>query len=253
MASSMTGKVALVTGGGSGIGRATALAFSKEGANVAIADIDAEGGDETVRMIEDEGGKAIFVKTDVSKSSEVEALVKRVIEVYGRLDYAHNNAAVDQPFGPTHEFPEDLWDDMIAVNLKGVWLCMKYEISRMLEQGGGAIVNTSSIMGLVGGANDSGYAASKFGVVGLTKTAAIEYARSGIRVNAICPGPTRTPLLERGFATGVETEEQFITALPIGRIADPKEQADAVVWLCSNAASFVTGHIMSVDGGYVTQ
>ena len=253
MTSSMAEKVALVTGGSSGIGRATALAFAKEGTSVAVADVDANGGDETVRMIEDIGGNAIFVNTDVSKSSEVEALVKKVIEAYGRLDYAHNNAAVDQPFGPTHEFPEALWDQMIATNLKGVWLCMKYEVSQMLKQGGGAIVNTSSIMGLVGGANDSAYAASKFGVAGLTKTAAIEYAKSGIRVNAICPGPTRTPLLERGFASGVETEEQFLTALPIGRIADPNEQADVVVWLCSDGASFVTGHIMSVDGGFVTQ
>lgn len=254
MAGLVAGKVALVTGAGSGIGRATALAFYREGAKVVVSDVAVEGGEETVRLIKQAGGEAIFMKADVSKEAEVEALVNKAMQTYGRLDCAHNNAGVPGPNKMTVDITEDRWDKVIAVNLKGVWLCMKYEIAQMLKQGGGAIVNTSSDAGLVGVRRGAAYVASKHGVIGLTKTAALEYAKSGIRVNAVCPGPIDTPML-RG--PGGERVDRFIdrmvAAQPGGRLGKPEEIAEAAVWLCSDAASFVTGHALPVDGGYMAQ
>ena len=254
MARSLSGKVALVTGGGSGIGRATGLTFAREGAKVVIADVAVEGGEESVRMIEDVGGEAIFVRADVSKAADVEVLVKKAVEAYGRLDCAHNNAATRKgPRVPTHEYPEDEWDRIISVDLKGIWLCMKYEIQQMLRQGSGAIVNTSSINGLVAGKNDCPYVAGKHGVIGITKTAAIEYARSGIRVNAVCPSSIDTPRTRHLKTFDPGAEAQILDESPIGREGEPIEVAEAVVWLCSDAASFVTGHAMAVDGGFLAQ
>jgi NAD(P)-dependent dehydrogenase (short-subunit alcohol dehydrogenase family) len=247
------GKVALVTGGSSGIGRAAASAFAGEGANVVVADVLVEGGEETVRMIKEAGGEAIFVKTDVSKATEVEALIKKAVETYGRLDCAINNAGVEGTMAPTADCTEENWDCTININLKGVWLCMKYEIPQMLKQGGGAIVNMASVAGLVGLQGLPAYCASKGGVVQLTRTAALEYARAGIRVNAVCPGVIRTPLVDRLIAAQPEMEEALTAMEPVGRTGKPEEVAEAVVWLCSDAASFVTGHAMVVDGGFAAQ
>jgi len=249
------GKVALVTGGASGIGRATALTFAREGAKLIIADLNEDGGHQTVHMITEQGGDATFVHVDVTQAQAVEALISKAVETYGRLDCAHNNAGIgSRPRVLLHELAEESWDRVIDINLKGVWLCMKYEIIQMLTQGGGTIVNTASIMGLVGSWSRSGaYNASKHGVVGLTKTAALEYATSGIRVNAVCPGYIRTPLLESLLTNQPEMEAQIVARHPVGRMGKPEEIAEAVVWLCSDAASFVTGHTMTVDGGYVAQ
>ncbi len=253
MGEQLEGRVALVTGGGSGIGQATALAFARERARVIAADVNAEGGEETVSMIEEAGGKAIFIKTDVSSSAEVEALVNATVETHGRLDCAFNNAGIGGSMALTHKRNEEEWDSTININLKGVWLCMKYEILQMLKQGGGTIVNTSSAAGLVGTIAASAYSASKHGVVGLTKSAALEYAQRGIRINAVCPGAVRTPMLENGITLLPEGEQQILAMEPVGRIASPEEIAEAVVWLCSDAASFVTGHAMAVDGGWTAQ
>jgi len=255
MSGQLDGKVALVTGGASGIGRATALALAREGAKLIIADRNDEGGQQTVHMITEQGGDAAFVQVDVTQARQVEAMISTTVATYGRLDCAHNNAGIGaRPRALLHELPEESWDRVLSINLKGVWLCMKYEIMQMLKQGGGAIVNTASIMGLVGSWSRSGaYNASKHGVVGLTKTAALEYATSGIRVNAVCPGYIRTPLIEEALTSNPEMEAQIVARHPIGRMGRPEEIADAVVWLCSDAASFVTGHTMTVDGGYVAQ
>jgi NAD(P)-dependent dehydrogenase (short-subunit alcohol dehydrogenase family) len=248
MGGKLDGKVALVTGSGSGIGRATAVLFAREGARVVVADVGVEGGELTVRTIRDAGGEAIFVRVDVSQAGEVQAAVDRVIETYGRLDCAHNNAGIAGQFAATADYLEEEWDRVIRVNLKGVWLCMKYEIPRMLQQGG-AIVNTASVAGLSGAPRLSAYVASKHGVVGLTKSAALEYASMGIRINAVCPGWIRTPMVEEAFETHPDLEAQISMSEPIGRIGTAQEVAEAVVWLCSDAASFVTGHAMVVDGG----
>jgi NAD(P)-dependent dehydrogenase (short-subunit alcohol dehydrogenase family) len=253
MAELLQGKIALVTGGGSGIGRASALAFAREGAKVVVADVVIDGGEETLGLIKKAGGEAIFVKADVSKAAEVEALVNKAVEAYGRLDCTYNNAGIEGIMASTTDYTEEAWDRVMAINLKGVWLCMKYEIPQMLKQGGGAIVNTASVAGLLGGQRMPAYVASKHGVVGLTKTAALEYAKSGIRVNAVCPGAIRTPMMERAIAMRPEFERQALAAEPIGRMAKPEEVAEAVAWLCSDAASFVTGHSMVVDGGMVAQ
>ena len=251
MPAQFEGKVALVTGAGSGIGRATALAFAGEKAKVVVADVNVEDGKETVVMIEREGGEAIFTHTNVSKTADVEAMVGRAIEVYGRLDCALNNAAIPGAEGMTHQYPEDSWDSVIDVNLKGVWLCMKHEIQHMLERGGGTIVNMASIVGLIAWPGSPAYTAAKHGVVGLTQTAALEYARQGIRVNAVCPSWVRTPMFERAVSANPELGTRHLTADPMGRLAEPEEIAQAVLWLCSDAASFVTGHAMPVDGGYM--
>ena len=254
MASRLNGKVALVTGAGSGIGRASAITIAREGAKVVVSDVVTEGGEETVRIIEDAGDEAIFVKADVSAAIEVEALVNAVVEAYGRLDCAHNNAGIEGAVATTHEYLEDAWDDVMSINLKGVWLCMKFEIPQMLRQGGGAIVNTASVAGLVGVRGQPAYVASKHGVNGLTKVAALENARSGIRVNSVCPGAIRTPMIERFVALSPDFDEKKMVEMePVGRMGTPEEIAAAVVWLSSDAASFVTGHNMTVDGGWMAQ
>jgi len=254
MVDTLGGKVALVTGGSTGIGKATALGFAREGAKVVVADVAVEGGEQTVRSIQDAGGEASFFKADTSVASEVATLINEVIKSYGRLDCAFNNAGIEGEIGvSTHEYSEEGWDRVIAVNLKGVWLCMKYEIPVMLRQGGGTIVNTSSIWGLVGAQGASAYIASKHGVAGLTKTAAVEYAQQGIRINAVNPGPIRTPMVDRFIATIPEFESNMTALEPIGRMGTPEEVAEAVVWLCSDAASYVIGHTMVVDGGFVAQ
>jgi len=253
MAGRLDGKVALVTGGSSGIGRASALAFAREGAKVVVADVVVEGGEETVGLIKKAGGEALFVRADVSKAAEVEAMVNQVAQTYGRLDCAFNNAGIEGVMAQTAECSEENWDRTLSINLKGVWLCLKYEIPQMLKQGGGAIVNTASALGLVGMAGLPAYTASKHGVAGLTKTAALEYAKAGIRVNAVCPGAIRTPMTERLFSLQPQIAETATAMEPVGRMGTPEEIAEAVVWLCSEAASFVTGLAMSVDGGWVAQ
>jgi NAD(P)-dependent dehydrogenase (short-subunit alcohol dehydrogenase family) len=254
MAGIVEGKVALVTGAGSGIGKATASVFAREGAKVVVADVDAEGGQETVDALRASDGEALFVETDVSDANQVEALVAGCVEAYGRLDCAVNNAGIVSPARVrTHELPEDAWDKVIAINLKGVWLCLKYEIAQMLEQGSGAVVNISSIAGLVGVDNTSAYTSAKHGVVGLTKTAALEYGGDGIRINAVCPGYTMTPIIDRSVALRPDLVEWAVARHALGRMAEPEEIAEAAVWLCSDAASFVTGHAMPVDGGYTAQ
>lgn len=253
MSGLVTGKVALVTGAGSGIGRASALAFAREGAKVVVSDVVAEGGEETVKLIKDGGGEASFIKTDVAQAAEVEALLKQAVDTYGRLDGAFNNAGIAGAAAKTSDYSEKNWDRVIAINLKGVWLCMKAEIQHMLSQGGGAIVNTASVAGLVGFRSGSAYVAAKHGVVGLTKTAALEYAKSNIRVNAVCPGVIRTPMFERGLKIDPRIEDTMAAKEPVGRLGKPEEIAEAVVWLCSDAASFVTGFPMAVDGGWIAQ
>jgi NAD(P)-dependent dehydrogenase (short-subunit alcohol dehydrogenase family) len=247
------GKVALITGGASGIGRATALTFAREGAKLIIADMNEEGGQQTVHLITEKGGKAIFVQTDVTQATAVEALISKAVETYGRLDCAHNNAGISGGGRAlTAEYAEDMWHQVIAVNLTGVWLCMRYAIPQMLSQGSGAIVNTASVAGLIGARGLAAYVASKHGVVGLTKTAALEYAQQGIRVNCVCPGVIHTPMTARGLSDP-ERRARIVASEPMGRVGTPEEVAEAVVWLCSDAASFVTGHTMTVDGGYVAQ
>ena len=253
MAGLTEGKVALVTGAGSGIGRATALVFAREGAKVVVSDIVVAGGQETVQQIEAAGGEAIFVKADVSQAADVETLIAKTVETYGRLDCAFNNAGIEGGMKLTIDCTKEEFDRTIAVNLTGVWLCMKYEIQQMLSQGSGAIVNTASAAGLVGFPSLPDYVASKHGVVGLTKTAALEYAKSGIRVNAVCPGVIQTPMVERGAQLSPGFDELALSMEPVGRFGQPAEVGEAVVWLCSDAASFVTGHPMVVDGGLVAQ
>ena len=253
MTGRLENKVGLVTGAGSGIGRASALAFAREGAKVVVVDTIAGSGEETVTMIRKAGGEASFVRTDVSKANEVEAMVNRTVEVYGRLDSAYNNAGVVVPPRLTPDTREEDWDHVISVNLKGVWLCMKYEIPQMLKQGRGVIVNASSMVGLIGLPKRSAYAASKHGVVGLTKVAALEYASAGIRVNAVCPAVVSTPLVESIISTDPEAEAQLMSMIPMGRLGTLEEIAEVVVWLCSEASSFVTGHAMLVDGGAVAK
>ena len=251
MAGSLSGKVALITGGSSGIGRASALAFAREGAKVVIADVNTDGGEETAEIIRARDGDALFVHTDVTKATDVEAMVDKIVEAHDRLDCAFNNAGVLRSSSIV-ECTEEDWDLTMSVNLKGVWLCMKYEILQMLKQGGGAIVNTASIFGLAATGTGMAYIASKHGVVGLTKTGALQYAQKGIRVNAVCPGYTRTPML-KGIFEDPDREAAAIALHPMGRVGTPEDMAEAVVWLCSDAASFVTGHAMVVDGGYLAR
>jgi NAD(P)-dependent dehydrogenase (short-subunit alcohol dehydrogenase family) len=244
-------KVAIVTGGASGIGRATALAFAKKGAKVAV--VDWKENDEIVYLIKELGSEAIFIKCDVSKAEEVTAMVVKTIAAFGRLDYAFNNAGIEGTQANTFDCTEENWDKTIAVNLKGIWLCMKHEIPELLKQGKGAIVNCASVAGLIGFAGLPAYVASKHGVVGLTKTTALEYAKIGIRVNAVCPGVIQTPMIDRLTGKTKEAIEQFTGLEPMGRFGLPEEIANAVVWMCSDEASFVTGHAMTVDGGFVAQ
>ena len=249
MAGRFEGKVALVTGAASGIGRGSAQAFAQEGASVVVADVAEDGGHETVKLIEDAGGQAKFVKADVSKTADVEALVEQAIATFGRRDYAQNNAGVLGKARPAHEIDEADWDRLIGINLKGFWLCMKYEVPHMLEHGG-AIVNTSSAAGLVGMQALGAYTASKHGVAGLTKSAALDYAKLGIRVNAVCPGGVDTPLV-RNIEDPGSFPPQAMPVMP--RFGTPEDIANAVIWLCSDDSSYVTGHLLSVDGAMTVQ
>ena len=250
--SSLDGKAALVTGGGSGLGRASAIAVARAGATVTVADVDAEGGTETAALVAEAGGDADFIRADVTDPDDVTAMVDAAVHRWGHLDCAVNNAGTTGASAPTADYTLEDWNRTIALNLTGVFLCLRAEIPTMLEEGG-AIVNMASGAGLVGFAGLPAYVASKHGVVGLTRAAALEYAARGIRINAICPGSTRTPMLE-GFMGGDENVERMMTrAVPLGRLGRPEEIADAVVWLCSDAASFVVGHALAVDGGSVIQ
>ncbi|MCV2395167.1 SDR family oxidoreductase [Actinotalea sp. M2MS4P-6] len=249
----VAGKVALVTGAAAGIGRASAVAFAREGARVVVVDDDVEGGEKTVAMVEEIGGTAVFVECDVSDAADVEAAMAKTMSAFGRLDCAHNNAGIEGPMALTAEYEEEDWDRLIDVNLKGAWLCMKHEIPRMLFRGGGAIVNTASFAGIVGVEGLSSYSASKFGVTGITKVAALEYASMGIRVNAVCPGPIQTAMIDRLVETHPDAVAELLASAPMGRLGRPEEIAEAAVWLCSDRASFVNGHAMVVDGAFTAR
>lgn len=246
----LAGKVAVVTGGGSGMGRATALAIAQAGASVVIGNRNPKQGEEVVQAIQAAGGQAVFQKTDVTQAADVAGLIERAVKEFGKLDLAFNNAGVDGSHVPLAEQSEEEVSFILNVNIKGVWLCMKYEIEQMLNNGSGAIVNNSSIFGLNGYPGWSIYAATKHAVTGMTKSAALEYAQKGIRINAVGPGPIETPLLEKGTSGDPHSYASFV---PMGRIGQPQEVAKAVVWLCSDEASFVTGHTLPVDGGVVSQ
>ncbi len=245
---SFENKVSLITGAGSGIGRATAIAFAEEGAKVIVSDIHEENGRETVELIKKNKGEAYFIKCDVSSEKEVKNLIGEIIQKFGQLDCAYNNAGTEGLPSTTVECSEENWDKTINTNLKGVWLCMKYEIPVMLEAGKGSIVNCSSIAGLVGFESIPAYVASKHGVIGLTEAAALEFAKKNIRINAVCPGIIETPMLER-FTKG--EDQAMADQDPMGRIGRPEEIADSVLWLCSDKSSYVTGQALAVDGGWV--
>jgi NAD(P)-dependent dehydrogenase (short-subunit alcohol dehydrogenase family) len=250
MAGTMMGKTALVTGAASGIGRATALAFADEGANVVVGDINENGGKETVHLVQQAGVKGLFVRCDVSKGEEVKDMVGRTVKEFGRLDFACNDAGIHQPLPePLTDVDEDMWDKIIAVNLKGVMLCMKHEVQPMLKQGGGVIINIASLGGLFAEPGSYAYTASKHGVMGLTKVAAFQYARDGIRISAVCPAVIETPMV----AMAPEEVKEYLKSLhPIGRFGKPEEVAGAVIWLCSDLSAFVTGTGVVLDGGAST-
>lgn len=243
------GKVAFVTGGGSGIGRATSQAFAREGASVAVVDISDEGIHETVRLIEAGGGSALAVRCDVTRSEDVRSALQRTIEAFGRLDFAFNNAGVEQRNAALANFGEDEFERIVNVNVRGVFLCMKYQIPLILQQGGGAVVNTSSGAGVIGIKGGAAYAASKHGVIGLTKSAALDYAGQNVRINVVAPGYIETPMMDRFTGGTKEGRDKIKSEEPIGRAGRPDEIADAVIWLCSDTASFVVGHTLIVDGG----
>ncbi len=247
-------RVALVTGGSAGIGRATALAFAREGAKVVIANRGIAGGEATVRQITEAGGEALFVPTDVSQSAQVKALIRQAVETYGRLDYAFNNAGYEGVRATIDQLPQDDWEQALQTNLTGVWSCMKYELQQMLEQGYGAIVNMSSVVGLSGLKGISpALVACHHGIIGLTRQAALDHAQSGIRVNAVCPTVTRTERFDRVHGGNPENEARMAARNPSGRIGEAEDAAEAVIWLCSDAASFVLGHTLVVDGGVLAQ
>ena len=255
MPGEMEGKVVFVTGGGSGIGRAIGRAFAAEKAKVVIADVSDEKGNETVRLIKEIGGEAVSLPCDVSKTGDISGAIRETVKVFGHLDYAVNNAGIAGEHHSVVDYPEKVWNQVLDINLKGVWLCMKYEIPQMLKQGRGAIVNVASIAGLAANRGASPYVASKHGVVGLTKASALEFATQGIRINAICPGITDTPLIQNAMSEVPEETRKVFTGekIPMGRMALPEEIAGAAVWLCSNAASFVTGHALVIDGGMLAE
>ena len=251
MNTELQNKVTLVTGGTTGIGRDTAVLFAKSGAKVVVSGRRETEGHETIDLIRAAGGDGLFVKSDVSKSSDVQSLVQKTVEKFGRLDIAFNNAGIEGKWVPLIEQSLEDWDAVIDINLKGTWLCLKYEIQQMLKQGsgsGGTIVNMSSVAGLMGAAGAGVYCASKHGVIGLTRTAALEYARSGIRINAVCPAVIETAMADRAFADP-EANKRVLALHPIGRFGKPMEVAEAVLWLCSSKSSFMTGHYIVLDGG----
>lgn len=252
MNASLQGKVAVVTGGGSGIGRATALAFARQGARVVVANRHAESGEATVAAIRGAGGDATFVKTDVVKSADVDALMHEAVKRFGRLDFLCNSAGSQPTPGPMLEETEEAWDENLDVNLKGTWLCMKYAIPHMLKTGGGSIVSVAAATGLIGFPNWTSQCASKHGVVGLTKSVALEFAKQNVRVNCVCPGLIRTPMLET-LAGGAGNVDSMAGMEPVGRIGRPEEVADTIVFLCSDSVGFITGHALPVDGGMVAQ
>lgn len=248
------GKVAFVTGGGSGIGRAAALAFAREGASVVAADVSEQGSQETVRLIEEQGGKAIAVRCDVTKAIDVKAALAKTVEAFGRLDFAFNNAGIEPKNpAPTADYDEGEWERIIDINLRGVFLCMKHEIPLILKQGGGAIVNTSSGAGVVGIKGSPAYTAAKHGVIGLTRAAALDYAAQNLRVNAVCPGYIATPMMDRFTGGTAEGRAKVVAEEPIGRMGTPEEIASTVLWLCSPGAGFVVGHALVADGGQTVQ
>ena len=252
MAGILEGKVALITGAGSGIGQASARIFAREGAKLVLADVVEEGGNRTLKMVQDLGAEAIFVKCDVANWTDVEAAVAKTVQTYGRLDCAFNNAGIEGKGGNTHECTEDNWNRVIAINLTGVWFCMKAEIAQFLKQGGGgAVVNTSSGAGLIGVPHMPAYVASKHGVAGLTRAAALEYGKHNIRINAVCPGPIKTPMTGRLFEHRPDLEQKMARAEPLRRMGEPSEIGEAAAWLCSDHASYVTGLPMPVDGGFM--
>jgi NAD(P)-dependent dehydrogenase (short-subunit alcohol dehydrogenase family) len=244
-------KVAVVTGGSYGIGRATAAAFAARGAKVVVADFAEDKMQETLNMIKAVGGEGIFIKCDVANSKDVKAMIEKTIATFGRLDYAFNNAGIEGFFANTQDCTEENWDRTIAVNLKGAWLCMKYEIPEMLKQGKGVIVNCASVAGLIGFPALPAYVASKHAVTGLTKATALENTKLNIRVNAVCPGVIQTPMIDRVTGQNKEVEKRYVDMEPIGRMGKPDEVANAVMWLCSDNASFVTGVCLPVDGGWI--
>lgn len=246
-------QAALVTGAASGIGRACALRLAQSGARVAVSDVNESGGEETAALIRQGGGSAVFIRADVARAEDTRALVEQTLQVFGRLDAAVNNAGVGGAYLPTHEQDEADWDRVLSINLKGVWLCLKYELPPMLAQGGGAIVNVASLAGLLGFRYGAAYAASKHGVVGLTRSAALDYADRGIRVNAVCPTFTDTPMVDAMEQASPALVAAIKRGNPMRRLGTAEEVAAAVVWLCSAEAAFITGHALTVDGGQAVQ